>query len=581
MNPLIRSLRLLTVPERRQFAAMMMLLVLCSGLETLAVALFFPFLSLLQDPLGARSFLAAQPALAWAATLSPSGLTLAGASGLLGFFAAKNTLIYFSIVQQSRVVYGTQASFSGRLLSLYLNAPWPFHLRRNPAELLRNLTHDVSLLFGNVISPYISLMSEGLVTILILGLLLAVDPVTSILAIIALGGFAAAFYRVVKRKTDSLGRDQQRARGGMIRWVNQSLGGTKEIRVLGREQFFVAGFTADATSVGEASIHLNKINQSPRLYFETLLVAAIALAVAAAWFRGETGSSYLPTLGLMGAAAFRLLPAVNRIVATSANIRYHRSAVDAVEADVVELTSAVRKSGPEDDKRFEFRDAIVLDGVSYRYETALESTLRNVTVRIPRGTSVALEGRSGAGKTTLVDIILGLLPPTEGRVLVDGRDVQDDVRAWHRTIGYIPQTIYLSDASIRANVAFGVPLDTVDETRVLRALCDAQLMEVVNDQPEGLDTEVGERGVRLSGGQRQRLAIARALYHDPDVLVLDEATASLDDETEREIVAALNRFRGKKTILVISHRPSTTEHCDIRLFVEDGFVTVSSTAAAR
>lgn len=574
---------LLTQEERSRATRLVIVTIVCSLLETAGVALFYPFLSTVQDPVAMQARLLSHPATSFLGVWSPTTLTLAASVALLVFFLLKNIAVYYSIRQQSHFIYLTQAALATRLFRRYLTAPWAFHLRRNPSDLLRTLTHDVAILFGNVLLSYVTLCSEGLVAFLVLLLLLTVDPMTSTVAITLLGASAFLFYRQNRDRSSTFGREQQQARGEMIRWVNQGLGGTKEIRVLGREEHFVDNYRRSAERVGQASVHLNVISQAPRLFFETLLAGGLVVAVGLAVARGESGASLLPTLALIGAATFRLLPAANRVVSTIANIRYHRASVEATATDFRELARVTVTTGHAmpDKPRVPLSCAITVNDVSYQYEGMSTWAVNQVSFSLPKGAVVAIEGRSGAGKSTLLDVLLGLLPPASGRVCVDDKDIQPDIRAWQRSIGYIPQNIYLSDASIRANVAFGLPDEAIDDARVWRALDDACLSDVVRQLPEGLLAEVGERGIRLSGGQRQRLAIARALYHDPDLLVLDEATTALDDETESEVIAALDRFRGRKTMLVISHKPTTTAHCDFRILLENGrLVRAGSVEAA-
>ena len=270
------------------------------------------------------------------------------------------------------------------------------------------------------------------------------------------------------------------------------------------------------------------------------------------------------------------MPSLNRVIGMVATIRFHRSAVNAVHSDLSLLEKTVALGDPHRVSSCElaFEHRIDLREISFRYPNANQDVLSHVSLVIPKGCSTAFTGPSGAGKTTVADVILGLLEPTSGQVLIDGRDIRDDLSAWQRQIGYIPQFIYLTDDSIRRNVAFGVNDNEIDDTKVWAALRYAQLEELVQDSPEGLDTCVGERGVRLSGGQRQRIGIARALYHDPEVLVLDEATSSVDTETEKEIIKAVEQLSRKKTLIIIAHRPSTVEKCDMKYEVKSGKIAI-------
>ncbi len=556
-----------------------LVMVVGSALDALGVAMVMPLIKVIQNPE------ALQQRLPWLRgwVPQPTNVKLLVVIGLalVIFYIIKNLILAGSTYQQARFIYRTQTAISLRLLNGYLRAPWTFYLQHNSAELLRNLTQDVIVMSSNVLYPLLVLITEGLVTLAILGMLILVDPVTSATALAVLGLSSALFYWLIRHQTDVLGKRHETARGNMIRWLNQGIGGNKEIRVLGREAFFVDAYAKDSDQAAEAAIYVLVVSQLPRFYLETLIAMGVFAAMLSASMRGQMGASFMPTLALLGAATFRLVPAINRAISTVANIRYHRHAVATVHRDMKALTAGLADGGPHTTSlpRLSFTRQLEVQDVSYQYAGASAEALSHVSFVIPRGASIAVEGPSGAGKTTLVDVILGLLPPSAGRVVVDGVNIRSDVRAWQRIIGYIPQAIYLADVSIRSNVAFGIPEERIDDQLVWRALRHAQLDDVVKALPEGFNTAIGEHGIRLSGGQRQRLGIARALYHDPEVLVLDEATSSLDSETEDEVTRAIQGLRGRKTLIIISHRRSTTAKCDVKYMLQCGALVRTITAA--
>jgi ABC-type multidrug transport system fused ATPase/permease subunit len=362
----------------------------------------------------------------------------------------------------------------------------------------------------------------------------------------------------------------------VIKHVQQGLGGAKDVKIRGCEQEFLDQFRHHSDGQARMAALQSLVHQVPRLWFELLAVAALLLLTAVMVWQGTPSERLLPMLGLFATVAFRMLPSVNHMTSAIHRLRTADGMlIDlAKELSLADATAPIRPTTP-----LSFRDAIVLDNVRFRYPGSHENVLDSVSIRIPHGASVGFVGGSGAGKSTLVDVILGLLPPAAGRVTVDGTDIHDNLRGWQDTIGYVSQTIYLCDDSIRRNIAFGVPEKDVDDAAVRRALKAAQLDEFVDSLPAGADTFVGERGVRLSGGQRQRIGIARALYHDPEVLVLDEATSALDVDTEKGVMAAVNALHGTKTLIIVAHRLTTVADCDTLYRLEKGRVVQSGSFA--
>jgi ABC-type multidrug transport system fused ATPase/permease subunit len=344
----------------------------------------------------------------------------------------------------------------------------------------------------------------------------------------------------------------------LIQHLQQGLGGVKDVKILGREDYFISEYSTQL--VGNAAV-VRRFSVSqllPRTGLEILTIAGLAVLVSTMVVSGEDLNNVLPVLGLFGAAAFRLVPAVSRMVSMMQSITVNLPVVTELFHDLALRTSNTPKRQDHDG----FAHEVEVNDLIFKYETAPTNALSNVSLRVKRGEAVGLVGPSGSGKSTLVDVLLGLLAPASGAILVDGINVQDRVRWWQDQIGYVPQSIFLTDDTLRRNVAFGLPKSEIDDAAVDAAIRAAQLEEFVKTLPLGLETVVGERGVRLSGGQRQRIGIARALYHNPDVLVLDEATSSLDTETEHGVMQAVQALQGDKTVIIVAHRLSTVEYCD-------------------
>jgi len=380
--------------------------------------------------------------------------------------------------------------------------------------------------------------------------------------------------RYFEKKISQIGAEQQKISASMIKWVNQGLGASKEVKVSGKEDFFINAYTKQSQLSANNSRYMNVLDLVPRLFIETLLVSIVLITMLIIVFQ-DTDTTYLvSTMALFAMAAFRLMPSINRIVSLITTIRYSQPALKVVYRDLFEEkeeVSIIKKDLYAIYKgKKTFNDSIELQNLTFKYPNQNELSVKDISLTIPIGKSVAFIGESGAGKTTLIDIMLGLFRPEKGRILVDGKNLEEQKEVWQKKIGYIPQSIYLSDDTIRRNVAFGIDDAHIDDQEVWRALQQAQLKEFVEALPGQLDAAVGERGVRLSGGQRQRIGIARALYHNPEILFMDEATSALDNETEKGIMRAIDGLKGEKTLIIIAHRLTTIENCDLVFKINKG-----------
>lgn len=497
---------------------------------------------------------------------------------LLTLFVLKNLYLLLFNYAQFRVILNQQVKLSRDLFKEYLIKPYTFHLQRNTADLLRNVNEEVSKVFQGIVISGFQLFTELLVIICILVLLLVTAPVATMVASILLGGSVFLFFAILRKKISFLGKEQQMVNGTMIKWVNQGLGASKEVKVSGRENFFINAYTGESQIKANNSRYMKMLEQVPRLFIETLLVSIVLITMLIVVYQGTSTTQLVSTMALFAMAAFRLMPSITRVVALITTIRFSQPALTVVYDDLFmnndKSTTINRRNEVEvvanNKGEKTFIDSLKLNEVFFRYPDQKDFSVQDVSLTIPIGQSVAFIGESGAGKTTLVDIILGLFRPERGSVLVDGKDLYDQKPLWQQKIGYIPQSIFLSDDSIRGNVAFGIDNEQIDDKEVWRALDQAQLKEFVEALPDQLETTVGERGVRLSGGQRQRIGIARALYHNPEILFMDEATSALDNETEKEIMKAIDGLKGEKTLIIIAHRLSTIENCDIVFKIHNG-----------
>jgi ATP-binding cassette subfamily C protein len=497
-----------------------------------------------------------------------TGFTLA----LTAFYVCKNLLALLTEHVRATCVGRSTSTVARSLLRGYLAAPYSFHFRRNSAELIRNAHESVERVFGLAVSHTVGTLIETLIIVAIGAVLIVAAPSVTLTAGGVLLLVSYAFLRATRKVAVRLSVETQGRSGEALRHLQQALHAIKEIKVLGREKFFDQAFGEAEVGLARARYVGSILNVLPRLVVETVFIAGALLVMILLVSSGGGPADSLSLLGLYAYAGFRIIPSVNRILWHWNLVRSGSRSVDDVYEDYIRFRDAGVLDASAATSVPRFSDTFELRNVSYRYAEGAPPALRGIDLVIHRGESVGIVGRTGAGKSTLLDIIVGLLQPTGGDVLIDGEPLGGNVRGWQRQIGYVPQVVYLTDASLRANIALGVAPEEIDDEAVGRAVSMAQLDAFVAELPAGMDTIVGERGIRLSGGQRQRVAIARALYHQPEVLVFDEATSALDMETERRLSEAVLALHGVKTLVLVAHRLATVEHCDRLFFLADGRV---------
>lgn len=560
--------QLLLPAERRRALVLVLLMLVGMLFETVGVGLVVPALALMSRADLALRYPAVAPLLQALGNPSQSQLVVFGMFTLAAVYLIKALFLSFLTWRQMRFVYALQADFSQRLFIAYLRQPYTFHIQRNSAQLIRNAIREVDILTQNGVLQSLTFITEALVIAGVVLLLLYVEPIGALLAFGALALFGWGFYRVMRTPTLQWGRDRQLHEGMRIQHLQQGLGGIKDVKVLGREQEFVAQFGVHARGAARVGGLQQTMTLLPRLGLEVVAVLILAVIVAVLIGQGRGVNELLPTLGLFAAAAFRVIPSANRLISAVQIIRNSLPSVDVLHEEIQGLQHVRAPAAGGLQSRF--AEALTFEDVEFAYPAEERTVVCGVTLRVAVGETVGIIGESGAGKSTLVDLLLGLLQPTRGAIRIDGVDIHADIRSWQDRLGYVPQTVYLTDDTLRRNIAFGIADAAIDDAAVWRAARLAQIDKFIRELPNGLHTKVGERGVRLSGGQLQRVGIARALYHDPDVLVLDEATSSLDTLTERGVMEAVRALHGEKTIVIVAHRLSTVEQCDRLLQMEQG-----------
>ena len=495
---------------------------------------------------------------------------------LMIMYLLKNAYLLWLTSEQNRFISGNRNKIISQVLREFLNRPYEFYLDADIPTVFRLTDSDIPNVFS-ILMALISLASETVVFVLICGVLVATDWRLVLFLVIISGIVTIVMFKVLKPRLNKLGTTNQAIQSRIAKWRIQAIYGIKDVKVLHREAFFADNYESN----GKIGARLNQkyavINAMPRLLIESIFMVSILGYLIVCVAAGDDMKQMIPTLTAFGLAAVRLMPCVNRINTYLTDISYFRPCLDYVyeNMNINEISKKTNQTllPVDETKTMELRNRIELKDIVYAYPNTDTLIFDHADMEIPYGKSIGIMGPSGAGKSTIVDILLGLLKVHEGQILCDGDNVFDNYPAWLAQIGYIPQSIYLVDEPIRNNIAFGIADDEIDDNRIWQVLEEAQLKEFIQTLPEGLDTAIGDRGVRLSGGQRQRLGIARALYHNPEILVFDEATSALDNETEAAVMEAINSFHGKKTMVIIAHRLNTIEKCDIIYKVEGGKIT--------
>lgn len=566
--------------DRIKFLILFGLMLIASFFEVLGIGMIPAFVITMAEPERVLGMQYVGAILKNLGITTSKSLIFSGAIVLFSVYILKNAyLTYFSYLK-NRFIYRRKIILQNRIFKAYMTAPYTFYLSKNSAELLRNVRSEVGSLIGGAIMPVFDITLNVIMFFLIITGLMVLEPLITVITILLMGVCGYTFLRFTQKKTLESGKIQRTARGDMNRMVLQGLGGFKDSRVLNREKLFLQQYDKFANKNMKASIYQSVVKSLPKPIIETLLVVGILAITLIMVSEGREFSEIITILTLFGVAAVKLMPIFNSLIQQITTIRYSAYSVYAIFDDLELLEKKhqdFREKILSKAERLNLEKEIVLDNVSYRYPNADEFAVKDISLKIPKGDAIAFVGESGAGKTTLVDVILGLLSPESGAVYVDGKDIANNPRGWMKNIGYIQQSNYLIDEKIFRNIAFGIPDKEIDYDKIDRALKAAQLKDLIERLPRGLKTRVGERGVRLSGGQQQRIAIARALYNNPQVLVMDEATSALDNITEKYVIEAIERLRGDRTIIMIAHRLTTVRNCDVIYMLDNGEIIAQGT----
>lgn len=561
---------LLDRKQKKTMVVLMLMMVLGAFLQTAGVGLLVSVVTLVINRDGITKNVLANQLYVWMGSdYKRFAITIMVA--LILIFIAKNAFLYLQQKMTFAFVYSNQFRTSERMMRNFLRRGYEFYLNADTAVVQRSITSDVNNMYGLILA-LLQLMSDCAVSVCIIGYCFFENGIMTILLGGVLGGLMLLIKVILKPIMHKAGEDNQRYYSGLFKWISQTVMGIKEVKVSCTENYFVNAYRQCGEGYVSAVQKYSLYNSAPKYLMETVCVTAMVGYMIVQMALDVPGEDMLTVLTTLAAAAFVLLPCVNRINNQLTSIAFFEpfflGVSDNLQDEIAE--EKVEMSFAEKVEKQPVKNNICLQDITYAYPNTEKLIFDQACMEIPVGASVGIVGTTGAGKSTVVDVLLGLLELKGGSILVDGRDMRENYRGWLKNVGYIPQMIFMLDDTIRRNVAFGIPEEEIDEDRLWEVLKEAQMDEFIRTLPDGLDTGIGERGIRLSGGQRQRIGIARALYHNPEVMILDEATSALDNDTEKAVMDSINRLQGKKTLIIIAHRLQTIEKCDIVYRVDNG-----------
>ena len=582
MNKILKKLMVLLDQRQKRIMILLVIMMLIGAiLETAGVGMVIPVMQMVLDEnaVAKNEYLQILCDILHIAHDDNRTLIIVTMLALIMIFVLKNIFLFFQQKAQFKFVYTNQFATSRRMMINFMQRPYEYYLNADTSVIQRSITSDVNNMYGLILS-LLQLFSEGIVFICLVGVSFVTDIWMTITVTAVLVAALAVIMCVLKPIMKKAGEENQDYYSGLYKWIDQSVMGIKEIKIANKENYFINEYAKCGAGYVNAVQRYNLYNATPRLLIETLAIAGMIFYMMFQLVRGTAVTDIMPQVVALAVAAMRLIPCANRINNHLTAISYFEpffmGVSDNLQEEIRDESINYDESAYQkkvEVEKLNIEEKIELKDIVYKYPNTEVFIFDHANMEIPIGQAVGIVGTSGAGKTTVVDILLGLLRVQQGQILADGVEVRERYQSWLKNIGYIPQTIFMIDSTIRKNVAFGFADEDIDDEKVWRALKEAQLDEFVKGLPEGLDTSIGERGIRISGGQRQRIGIARALFEDPEVLVLDEATSALDNETEAAIMDSINRLHGKKTLVIIAHRLQTIEKCDMVYRVEHGKVS--------
>lgn len=571
-NAISKTLDLMTGQEKRRMAGVFLVMLVAAAFEVAGIGSVFPFLNVLTDPSQIQESSTLSFLYNYFGFQSSQSFLVALGLGVLGIIVGTQAIQAYSTWLQTHFAADVGHDLSVRLLDGYLQRPYTFHLQRNTADLSKNVLQDVGKVVNGVLRPGMSLISKAVVAIGIFGYLLWLDPVITISLVVFIGGSYVALYAKIRKKMREKGEERNEMLTARYQITDEAFGGIEDLKVLGREPELVDRYAGASRIFADNEAKRLIYQKLPGFLLRGLTFGGMMAILLFLMVSGMPVEGIVPLVGTIAFAGYRLMPTFQQMLSAFTSFSYHGELVEDIYRDLSRSPDSTGVSDREQIDPLPLEEEIRFDEVTFQYETADEVTLDEISLTIPEGSSVAFVGETGAGKSTTISLMLGLIEPDRGEILVDGESIHGEILPrWQKSIGYVPQDVFLADASVAENIAFGLPEDEIDHQAVRNAAQVAHIHDFIDGElPEGYETEVGERGVRLSGGQKQRIGIARALYHDPEVVVFDEATSDIDRKTEAEISEAIDELSAEKTLVTIAHRLQTVRSCDKIFVLGDG-----------
>jgi ABC-type bacteriocin/lantibiotic exporter with double-glycine peptidase domain len=559
---------LLTIVQRKKVLIIGIMILFAMGFEFLSLGALIPILGILMSKNIKIDYPILAPIIYFIGNPNREKLIYISLSLLVTLYIIKAFFLLILAWQQAKLSANITSNLSKKLFQGYLSLPYAFHLNRNSAELFQYIQNQVSV-FNSILQSIIVISTEISIVVCIMVFLFLVEPLgTSTLAFFFIIS-SYLFYTISKKKLFQWGNNRQQHLTKITQHILQALGGIREVLIMGKEDFFIKKF--DSHNVSQAAIaqKMDTVGVLPRIYLETLTILGITGLIFFMTIQNKPTETFLPVLGIFMAGVFRIMPSINKILSSVQIIKYSESIIENVNKELNLIKSGSKKIS-NINTNCNFTNKISIENLTFKYVGTEKNAIDDINIEIFKGKSIGIIGLSGSGKSTFLDLLLGLHSPSSGKILIDGQNMEDCMKSWQNQIGYVPQNIYLTDDSFKNNIAFGINEDEINFIDLNNSIKAARVDSFIDSQVDGIETLVGERGVRISGGQKQRIGIARALYKNPNILILDEATSALDTKTENEVMEAVNSLHGIKTIIIVAHRLSTVEKCDIIYKLQGG-----------